>query len=123
MMKIKRFEDVEAWQVARELCRAVYEVISKGEFARNFALRDQIDRSSGSVMDNISEGFDSGTDPEFVRFLQYAQRSSSEVKSQLYRAIDRQFITQDEFNDIHELADKAYRKTGALIKYLKSCRK
>lgn len=74
-------------------------------------------------MDNISEGFDSGTDPEFLRFLSYAQRSSSEGKSQLYRALDRQFISQEQFNTIHELADKAYRKIGALIKYLKSCRK
>jgi four helix bundle protein len=74
-------------------------------------------------MDNIAEGFDSGTDPEFIRFLGYSQRSSSEVKSQLYRALDRKFINQDEFDSIHELADKAYRKTGALIKYLKSCRK
>ena len=122
-MKIEKFEDVEAWQVARELCQEVYIVISAGEFSRSFALRDQIDRSSGSVMDNISEGFDSGTDPEFIRFLGYAQRSSSEVKSQLYRALDRQFITQEEFNQLHELADKAYRKIGALIKYLKSCRK
>lgn len=122
-MKIEKFEDVEAWQIARELCQEVYKVISTGEFLRSFALRDQIDRSSGSVMDNISEGFDSGTDPEFIRFLGYAQRSSSEVKSQLYRALDRQFITQEQFNAIHELADKAYRKIGALIKYLKNCRK
>lgn len=122
-MKIERFEDIEAWQVARELCRAVYGVISKGELGKSFALKDQIDRSSGSVMDNISEGFDCGTDPEFIRFLQYAQRSCSEVKSQLYRALDRKFIDQDEFDSIHELADKACRKIGALIKYLKSCRK
>jgi len=122
-MKINRFEDVEAWQVARTLCGAVYEVINKGDFTKSFALRDQIDRSSGSVMDNIAEGFDSGTDPEFIRFLSYAQRSSSEVKSQLYRALDRKFINQDEFDSIHELADKTHRKTGALIKYLKSCRK
>ena len=122
-MKIEKFEDVEAWQVARELCQDVYKVTSAGEFSRSFALRDQIDRSSGSIMDNISEGFDSGTDPEFIRFLGYAQRSSSEVKSQLYRALDRHFITQEEFNHLHELADKAYRKIGALIKYLKSCRK
>ena len=122
-MKIEKFEDVEAWQVARELCQDVYKVTSAGEFSRSFALRDQIDRSSGSIMDNISEGFDSGTDPEFIRFLGYAQRSSSEVKSQLYRALDRHLITQEEFDQLHELADKAYRKIGALIKYLKSCRK
>jgi len=68
-MAITRFEDIEAWQAARELCQAVAAVMSKGEFAKSYALKDQIDRSSGSAMDNIAEGFDGGSDPEFIRFL------------------------------------------------------
>lgn len=119
---ITKFEDIEAWQVARELCRAVDEVISEGEFSKCFALRDQIDRSSGSAMDNIAEGFDGGSDAEFIRFLSYAQRSCSEVKSQLYRAADRHLITAEQFKHIYNLADQTHAKTGGFIKYLKSKR-
>ncbi len=119
-MAIKQFEDIEAWQIARELCRAVHEVVSKEGFSRCYALKDQIDRSSGSAMDNISEGFDGGSKAEFVRFLGYAQRSCTEVKSQLYRACDRKLITKEEFDHLHELADKTYCKIGAFIKYLKN---
>ena len=119
-MMITRFEDIEAWQTAREMCQAVGDLISKGEFAKSYALKDQIDRSSGSAMDNIAEGFDGGSNPELIRFLSYAQRSCTEVKSQLYRASDRALITKQEFDHLYELADKTHRKTGAFIKYLKS---
>ena len=121
-MIIKRFEDIEAWHAARELCNAVHGVISKGLFAKSYALRDQIDRSSGSAMDNIAEGFDGGSNAEFIRFLCYAQRSCTEVKSQLYRALDRALISQQEFDQLFELADKTHRKVGAFVKYLKSKR-
>lgn len=119
-MKITRFEDIEAWQVSRELCRSVQRVIGSGEFAKNYALKDQIDRASGSVMDNIAEGFNGGSTAEFIRFLCYAQRSCLEVQSQLYRALDRDFVSQSEFDELYEQADKARAKTGGLIKYLKS---
>lgn len=79
-MKITKFEDIEAWQAARELCRAVGGVIRAGSFAKSFALKDQVDRASGSVMDNIAEGFDGGSNPEFIRFLGYAQRLATEVQ-------------------------------------------
>jgi four helix bundle protein len=77
--KLTRFEDIEAWQAARELCIAIHDVTSAGAFSKTYALKDQIDRAAGSVMDNIAEGFDGGADPEFIRFLGYAQRSCSEV--------------------------------------------
>ena len=119
-MKITRFEDIEAWQEARVLCRMVNEVSSVGDFSCRFALRDQIDRSSGSVMDNISEGFDGGSNPEFIRFLGYAQRSASEVKSQLYRAVDRGLINQEQFDRIFDQATVTHAKIGGFIRYLKS---
>lgn len=119
-MKIEKFEDIEAWQEARVLCRMVYEVISVGDFAKSYAIKDQIDRSSGSVMDNIAEGFDGGSNPEFIRFLGYAQRSASEVKSQLYRAVDRGLIDQEEFDRISKQATLAHSKIGGFIRYLKS---
>ncbi len=70
-------------------------------------------------MDNIAEGFDGGSNPEFIRFLGYAQRSASEVKSQLYRALDRSLINEDQFNQLHAQATLAHAKTGGFIRYLK----
>jgi four helix bundle protein len=83
-MRIERFEDIEAWQLARELNRKVYELTRKTKFARDFGLRGQIQNATGSSMHNIAEGFDSETNPEFVRFLRYAKRSCTEVQSELY---------------------------------------
>ena len=82
-MKIQRFEDTRAWQEARTLTNMVYDASDEGPFATDFGLRDQIRRAAGSTMHNISEGFDAGSDAEFVRFLKYARRSASEVQSQL----------------------------------------
>ncbi len=87
-MNYKRFEELPCWNKARELCQAVYEIINQGKFRKDFSLRDQMWRSAGSVMDNITEGFDAGPPREFMRFLGYSQRSCSEVQSQLYRALD-----------------------------------
>ncbi|HOE35874.1 MAG TPA: four helix bundle protein [Kiritimatiellia bacterium] len=119
-MKLTRFEDIEAWQIARKLCQAVHQIISKGEFAKQYALKDQIDRASGSIMDNIAEGFDGGSNSEFARFLGYSQRSCSEVKSQLYRALDRGLLTPTEFQQHIDLAAECHRRIGGLLKYLKS---
>ena len=82
-MKIERFEDIEGWKLARELTRMVYSATKQAEFGKDYGLRDQIQRAAGSAMHNIAEGFDGGSNPEFVRFLRYAQRSCTEVKSQL----------------------------------------
>jgi four helix bundle protein len=120
-MKITRFEDMEAWQKAWELCQAVDAIISQGDFVKRYALNDQIDRASGSAMDNIAEGFDAGTNPEFIWFLGYAQRSCSEVKSQRYRAIDKKLIDQAKFDSIFAIAAETHAKIGGFIKYLKSC--
>ena len=117
-VKIERFEDIEAWKLARELMTRVYDVTDKGEFARDFGLRDQIRRAAGSVMHNIAEGFDVGSNAEFVRFLQYSKRSCTEVQSQLYVALDRKYVTDVEFNTLYEQMCLVRAKIGAFIKYL-----
>ena len=117
-MSITRFEEIEGWQAARELTNAVYGVALKGDFAKDFGLRDQITRAAGSTMHNVAEGFDGGSNPEFIKFLRYSQRSCSDVKSQLYVALDQRYITHRQFDLIYELADKTYGKVGGFIRYL-----
>ena len=119
-MKITRFEDIEGWQLARELTKAIYAVAMKGAFAKDFGLKDQITRAAGSSMHNIAEGFDSGSNPEFIKFLRYAQRSCTELKSQLYVALDQGYITQMQFNQLYQQADKTHAKIGGFIRYLSS---
>ncbi len=118
MAKIERFEDIEGWQCARELVRMVYGVTNGDEFSRDFGLKDQIQRAAGSVMHNIAEGFDGGSNVEFAKFLRYAQRSCTEVKSQLYAALDQQYITEQQFRAIYDQATITHAKIGGFIRYL-----
>ncbi len=87
-MKIDKFEDLEIWQEARELCRYVFKLTSTGLFNKDYKFRDQIRSSSGSVMDNIAEGFERGGNKEFAQFLSIAKGSCGETRSQSYRALD-----------------------------------
>jgi len=118
-MSLSRFEDIESWNLARELTFNVYECTKVGSFAKDFGLRDQICRSVVSIMSNIAEGFDSDTNAEFIKFLSYAQRSCSEVRSQLYVAFDQKYINEQQFNHLYNQAIKCGAKIGAFIKYLK----
>ena len=111
-MRIERFEDIEAWQLARELTSKVYVLTKKAEFAQDFGLKDQIQDAAGSSMHNIAKGLDSETNPDFVRFLRYAKRSCTEVQSELYVALDQQYITNADFHDIYDHA----RRTRAIMK-------
>jgi four helix bundle protein len=117
-VKIERFEDIESWQMARQLTRHVYAATKQGAFSRDFGLKDQIQRASGSVMHNIAEGFDGGSHAEFAKFLRYAQRSCTEVKSQLYLALDQGYITSETFDHLYELATQTHAKIGGFIRYL-----
>ncbi len=117
-MKITRFEDIEAWKVARGLTDRVYQVTRTGVFSKDYGLRDQICRAAVSVMANVAEGFDAGSRAEFARFLAYAQRSCSEIQSELYVALDQHYMSNAEFTEIYELAAKTKSKIGAFIKYL-----
>jgi len=116
----KSFEEIDAWQLSRTLNRRIWELICSGAFGRDNALVDQINRAAGSVMDNIAEGFDAGSKAEFARFLSYSQRSSSEVRSQLIRALDRRHMAQDVFDELAAINSEIHRKAGGLIKRLKS---
>ena len=117
-MRIERFEDIEAWQLARVLTRKVYDLTKKPEFARDFGLKGQIQDAAGSSMHNIAEGFDSESNPEFVRFLRYAKRSCTEVQSELYLALDLQYITDDEFQDVYDHAGRTRAAIRGFINYL-----
>jgi four helix bundle protein len=117
-MKITRFEDIEAWQMARELTRQIYAATKTGEFSRDYGLKDQITRAAGSAMHNIAEGFDGGSNAEFVKFLRYAQRSCTEVQSQLYVALDQDYVSKSRFEEFYALAGAAHGKIGGFIKYL-----
>ena len=117
-MKIERFEDIEAWQLARELARKVYDLTKKPKFARDFGLKRQIQEAAGSTMHNIAEGFDSETNPEFIRFLRYAKRSCTEVQSELYVALDQQYITRTEFQDVYDHTGRTRAAIRGFIKYL-----
>ncbi|HDQ72708.1 MAG TPA: four helix bundle protein [Chloroflexi bacterium] len=118
MASIKRFEDIQAWQAARDLTRATYTVSKREDFGRDFRLRGQIQGSAISVMSNIAEGFDARTDREFIRFLGYARRSATELQSQLYIALDQAYITPEEFRKIYEQAKKVKSLIGGFIRYL-----
>lgn len=122
-MKITRFEDIEAWQLGRKLTKQIYTLTREERFSQDYGLRDQIRRAAGSVMHNIAEGFDSGSDPEFIRFLRYAQRSCSEVQSQLYVALDQEYISDQQFQCLFDQANQVHAKVGGFIKYLLQSKK
>ena len=104
--------------ISRELTRKVYDLTKKTKFAHNFGLKGQIQDAAGSSMHNIVEGFDSETNPEFVRFLRYAKRSCTEVQSELYVALDQQYITNAEFQDVYDHAGRTRATIRGFIKYL-----
>ena len=118
-MKIERFEDIEAWQLARELTRKVYRLTKRPEFAKDYGLKKQIQNAAGSSMHNIAEGFDSETNPEFIRFLRYAKRSCTEIQSQLYVALDEEYILTDDFQETFDLARRTRAAVRGFINYLK----
>jgi four helix bundle protein len=119
-MAIERFEDIEAWQVARDLTCRIYEVAGQGPFNRDFGLRDQIQRAAVSAMANIAEGFDCQGNKAFIQFLGYALRSATEVQSHLYVALDQAYISQEAFDDLYQEAAKAKSIIHGFIRYLRN---
>jgi len=118
-MAIERFEDIEAWKAARELTRAIYRVTAQTGFAKDFGLRDQIQRAAVSIMANIAEGFDSNSDDEFTRFLRYALRSATEVQSHLYVAVDQGYMSEGDFDSLYKQAAKVKSLIAGFIRYLR----
>lgn len=118
MAKIERFEDIEAWKLARDSTKLTYEISSTGDFSRDFGLRDQIRRSSVSVMSNIAEGFERDGDREFVQFLAIAKGSCGEARSQLYVALDQGYISQEQFDTAYRSLNEAGKRIGGFMRYL-----
>ena len=119
MAGIKRFEDIKAWQKAREVVKSIYESTGKESFAKDYSLKDQIRRASISVMSNIAEGFSRQTDREFIQFLYVAKGSTSEVQSQLYVALDLKYISEATFKELYELLEETIRLISGFVRYLK----
>jgi len=110
--RIERFEDFIAWQKARKLTRGIYRATNLPSFSRDFGLKDQIRRSSVSIMSNIAEGFERGRPSEFHQFLSIAKGSCAELRSQLYVALDADYISEDHFHQIMSAATETGRPTS-----------
>jgi four helix bundle protein len=119
MATFRRFDEIEAWQKARELTKLVYEVSSQGAFAKDFGLRDQIRRASVSVMANIAEGFERDGTGEFIQFLAVAKASAAEVLSHAYVALDQDFISKETFDRLTAKTSEVGRMLAALMTYLR----
>ena len=119
-MRINNFEDIDSWKEARQLTNIIYSLTKKGNFNKDFGLKDQIRRVVVSIMSNIAEGFDSNSNKSFINFLKYSFRSTSEVQSILYVAIDQKYIDQKEFESLYENCNKIKSLIGGLKRYLTS---
>jgi four helix bundle protein len=118
MATIKKFEDLDSWQMARKLNSDIIPLLEKMELKRSFELKSQLDRSSGSVMDNIAEGFERAGNREFIQFLAISKGSLGEVRSQLYRALDRSFLEKEKHDLLQEECLLLAGKIGKFIAYL-----
>ena len=118
-MGVESFEDLHVWQRARELVNLIYRITKKKEFSEDKGLADEIRRASVSIMSNISEGFERGSNVEFIQFLYIAKASCGEVRCQLLIAFDQGYINQNELNETKELAMKVSGMIANLINYLR----
>ena len=120
MATVKQFEDLHVWQEARGLVNEVYKVTKQGPFRRDFSLRDQITRAAVSSMSNIAEGFERGSRKEFIQFLNVAKGSTGEVRSQLYVALDQEYVDQKRFEKLRDVALAVSRRLAKFIRYLET---
>ena len=119
MATINRFEDIIGWQKARQLNTSIYAITAQGAFAKDFGLRDQIRRSSVSIMANIAEGFGRKSDKEFANFLNYAHGSAAETQSHLYVALDLKYLSQEQFDTLYRMLDETSRIVMGFSKHLR----
>ena len=119
MATVNNFEDLEIWQMAREICKKIHVYSQREGFRKDFSLIDQMKRSSGSIMDNIAEGFEREGKKEFIQYLYISKGSSGECRSQTYRALDRKYITEEEHKELYSMLKNESQKIRAFIQYLK----
>jgi four helix bundle protein len=120
MTGIARFEEIQAWQTARELTNMIYALTNQLGINRDFGLRDQIRRAAVSVMSNIAEGFESRTDAQFINYLGMARASAGETRAQLYIALDQKYISEEQFKEAFTSAEKCARQISKFIVYLET---
>ena len=118
-MKVNSFEDLQVWKDSRILVKSIYQLTSDGKFSKDFGLREQIQRASVSIMNNIAEGFERNNNKEYIKFLGYSKGSAGEVRSMLYVATDLGYISQDSFNMHYQMAINIITQISNFIKYLK----
>ena len=118
MATFRKFEEIQAWQKARELNQLIGRFVDTGKFKTNYRLIGQIEGSSGSIMDNIAEGFERSGNREFLQYLYISKGSCGEFRSQLYRALDRNYISNEEFEELHRYAMEIIVMLQKLIEYL-----
>ena len=119
MATFKTFEEIDAWQRSRKLTKQIYSLTSRAPFARDFGLKDQIRRAAVSIMSNIAEGFERSGTGEFIQFLAIAKGSAGEVRSQLYVALDQDYLAKDQFRILSDAALEVSRMISGLMSYLR----
>lgn len=122
-MKIKRFEDLECWKVAREFVNYIYVLTRKPLFSKDLRLVGQITGAAVSIMNNIAEGWASQSNPELIKFLKYSRRSSAETQNCLYVAIDQRYIDKEEFKKGYDLGITVIKMIDGFLRYLRSYQK
>jgi four helix bundle protein len=118
MATLNSFEELEVWKASRDICREIGEIIDKGSLRNNYRLINQIEGSSGSIMDNIAEGFERGTKAEFIQFLGYSKGSCGEFRSQLFRLFDRKYIDRGQFDELNSKSVMISKMLQKFIVYL-----
>ncbi len=121
MKKIERFEDLEVWQLAKTVANNIYDSTEFGKFSQDYVLRDQIRRAVVSIFSNIAEGFERDGNKEFVQFLCIAKASCGEVRAQLIFAKDREYISNEKFNELIKNLISLSNQLGGFLKYLRQC--
>ena len=120
MVKIEKFEDIIAWKKAMELCDLIYSYTNKEKFSKDFGLKDQVRRSSVSIVSNIAEGFEREGNNQFIYFLSIAKGSAGELRAQIYISRNQDYITEEEFNSINDKVIEVSKTISGFISYLKS---
>ncbi len=123
MSNVESFEEIDAWKKARKLVNRIYKISSSGEFSKDWSLKDQVRRAALSIMSNIAEGYSRQTDKEFTQFLFIARGSTAEVQSQLYVALDLEYIDNDKFELLYQETIIIIKLLSGFIKYLKKTNK